>query len=104
MKFIQPFAKYSFLKFIGLDEIFNPDHVNAFYYNPKLDPTSLTSKFKDRVIKFDYNDFTAHFDFKYVGMNACVAKSSQYDKTSFVQSISKSIFGDHLDMTNFHMS
>lgn len=37
-------------------------------------------------------------------MNVCVAKSLDYDRISFVQSISKSVFYDRLDMANFHTS
>lgn len=81
------------LKFIGLNKKFNPRHVKAFYYNLQLPHVSLVSKFKDRVVKFDYTYFIVHFNLKSVGMDVCVTKSLQYGRISFVQYISKSDFG-----------
>lgn len=37
-------------------------------------------------------------------MNVCVENSLDYDRISFAQLISKFIFGDSLDMDNFHIS
>lgn len=104
VKFLQSFSKHMLLKFIGFNKKFNPHHVKAFYCNLELTHTVLVCKFKDRIIKFEYIYFNAHFGLKFVGMNVCVVKSLDYDRISFVQSILKSVFGDRLDMDNFHIS
>lgn len=104
VKFLQPFAKHNLQKFIRLNKNFNPHHVKFFYCNLELTTAGLVSKFKNRVVKFNYIDFATHFGLKSVGMDVCVSKSSQYERIFFVQSISKYVFGDRLDMANFHIS
>lgn len=78
--------------------------MKAFYYNLKLTVVGLESRFKDHVIKLDYTNFNSHFGFKSSSMNVYVAKSYKYDRIEFAQSISKFVFGYHLDVENFKIS
>lgn len=68
-KFLKPFANNNLLKFIGMKRKYNPDYVKAFYFNLELTSVGLESRFKNKVVKFDYFDFTKYFGLKYKGSN-----------------------------------
>lgn len=75
---------------------YNPNYVKVFYYNLELTTTGLESRFKNKV-KFDYSNFSKYFGFPYDGSDMSVANSSDFDKVSFVLSISKS-FCENMEM------
>lgn len=50
------------------------------------------------------DDFENHFDLFSKGNEDCVSNGSGFDITEFVQSISKSIFKECLNLANFHIS
>lgn len=83
-KFLKPFPDHKLLKFIGLNKIFNPNHVKEFYYNLERTNVVIESRFKDCVIKFDYSDFIKHFGLKSEDSSLTIAESSQYDRILFV--------------------
>lgn len=103
VKFLKPFSNHKLMNFICLNKKFNPHHVNTFYCNIELTTTRMESRFKDRVVKFGYHDFTTHFGLKIDRMSISISKALEYDRISFVQSISKYVFY-HLGMDNFHIS
>ncbi|KAL5072979.1 hypothetical protein RYX36_011963 [Vicia faba] len=88
-KFLKTFIDNNLLKFIGLRNKFNPDHVKAFYCNLVRTTAEIERKFKDHVVKFYYGDFT-----RYLGLTSSIANifvdiSPEYDRVCFVLSISK---------------
>ncbi|KAL5074230.1 hypothetical protein RYX36_013214, partial [Vicia faba] len=75
IKFLAPLEKHKFLKFQSLNKKFDPDLIRAFYCN-------LTPK----------------------GDEICITSSPDFAKIDSVKNISKSVFGDNLDMANFNIS
>lgn len=75
-KFLKLFANQKLLKFIGLNKKCNLDHVKAFYCNLELTTIGFETRFKDRVVKFGYLDFTTYFDLKSEGSSLVVARST----------------------------
>lgn len=60
---MQPFARPGLLKFVGLEDKYNPDYVKSFNCKMVVTPAGIEIRFKDRIFKFTYFDFT-----KYLGM------------------------------------
>lgn len=83
-KFYKPFDNHKLPKFIGSNKKFNPDLVKAFYCKLEQTPGGIESRFKDRVVKFNYLDFNTYFNLKLEGPSIDVARSPEYDRTSFV--------------------
>lgn len=102
-KILKPFADNNLLKFIGMKRKYNPYYVNAFYYNMELTFVGLKNRFKNKVGKFDYSDFNKYFGLSYERLNMSNAKESNYDKVSFVLSISKYVC-EHMEMSNLSIS
>ncbi|KAL5055995.1 hypothetical protein RYX36_036677 [Vicia faba] len=99
IKFLQPFAYANLLKFIGLKRKYCPDYVKAFYYNWDLTPTGIDSRFKDKLVKFDYFDFRKYLDLASSGALLDAAPTN-YDKVSHVLAISKFVV-ESPSMSNF---
>lgn len=73
-KFLKPFAENDLLKLIGMKKIYNPDYVKALYYNLELTIAGLESRFKNKVVKFDYSDFNKYFGLSYGGSDMSITK------------------------------
>lgn len=102
--FLKPLEQHNLLKFIGMNRKYNPNHVKAFYYNLKVTSIGLESVFCNQVIKFTLDDFKHHFGLDSKGNEMYILNSSDFDRTEFVNSISKFVFIDHLNLTDFHIS
>lgn len=72
------------------------------YYNLEQNPAGIESRFKDRVVKFSYLNFTTRLGLTFEGTNMYVARSPDYNGISFMQSTSKSVC-DQLGMVNFNI-
>lgn len=101
--FLKPFVDNHLLKFIGMESKYNLDYVKAFYCNLELITALFESRFKKKVVKFDYSDYNKYLGLSYDGSNMFVSKSSDYDKISFLLSISKSVC-ENMEMSNFGIS
>ncbi|CAI8612604.1 unnamed protein product [Vicia faba] len=77
------------LHFIGLNKKFNPNNVKHFYCNLVKNIGGTESRFKDKIIRFNYMDFTKYFGMKFEGPNMSVVRSIEYDRIYFVLSYSK---------------
>ncbi|KAI5439982.1 hypothetical protein KIW84_025369 [Lathyrus oleraceus] len=64
---------------------------------------ALCPKFKDKVIKFNYMEFKKYFGLTFGGSDMDVGRSSDYDRISFILSISKSVC-ENPAMSNFGIS
>lgn len=82
---------------------YNLDYVKAFYCNLELTSTGLKSRFKNKVIKFDYSDFVKYFGLKYEGSNVSNSKESKYEKVSFVFPF-PTFFCEHIEMLKLRTS
>ncbi|CAI8616505.1 unnamed protein product [Vicia faba] len=87
------------LKFIGLKRKYCPDYVKAFYYNRVVTPTGIDSRFKYKLVKFDYFDFRKYLDLASSGALLDAAPIN-YDKVSHVLAISKFVV-ESPSMSNF---
>ncbi|KAL5059855.1 hypothetical protein RYX36_031459 [Vicia faba] len=84
------------------DKKYNPDYVKRFYYNLVETPAGIESRFKDKVVKFTYSDFTKYLDLVSGGADIFV-RFPDYDRISYVLSISKSVC-EKPAMSNFGIS
>ena len=94
-KILKPFPFHHMLKFIGLNKKYNQDYVKVFYYNLVQTLDGLESRFKDKVIKFNYMDFSKYIGLTFGGYDIAIARSYDYDRISFVLSISKFVCKNH---------
>lgn len=101
-KFLKSFAKEKLLKFIGMNKKYKPDYVKSFYYNLVLTPAGLASRFKDKIIKFTYSDFTKHLDLVSGGADISM-RFPDYDRICYVLSILKSVC-ENPSKSNFGIS
>lgn len=101
-KFLKPFADNNLLTIIRMSRKHNPDYVNAFYCNLELTSASLQSRFKDKIMKFNYSDFITYFGMKSEGTNVSNSKGKYYVKVSFVLDISKFV-REHMEMLNLRI-
>lgn len=92
-KFLKPFGFHHLLKLIGLNR----------KYNLVRTLTGVESRFKVKVIKFNYMDFAKYLGLAYDGYNMDISRSSNYDRIYFVLSISKSVC-ENPAMLNFGIS
>lgn len=64
---------------------------------------SLECLFHNQSIKHTLKDFDTHFELLSKGNEVCISSAPSFVKFDLVKSISKSVIGDRLDMTNFHI-
>lgn len=101
--FLKPFADNHILKFIVMKRKYNPDYAKSFYCNLEITHAGLESRFKNKVVKFDYYDFHMYFGMSYNGSDMSIAKGYDYDTVYFLMSISKFVC-ENIDMSNLQIS
>lgn len=97
---MKPFVDHKILKFVKLSKKYNPDYVIAFYCNLVRTPGGIKSRFKNKVVRFHYTDFTKYLGLTSFYQSVTGVKMTKYDRVSFVISISKFVV-ENLGMSNF---
>lgn len=78
--------------------------IKVFFCNLKVTSDGLECHLCDKLIKFNLKYFETHFGLFLKGNEVCISSAHGFVRFDLVKSISKSIFGDHLDMANLNIS
>lgn len=98
------FEGHGLLNFFSMNKKHDPELVKVFYCNFKITDERSACHFKDKLVKFSLDDFGTHFGVLARGDENCTTNSPKFSKLDFVTRISKSVFGDHLDIKIFNTS
>lgn len=64
----------------------------------------LGCPFHGKLVKFHFEDFKNNFELENKGMEMCMSNASGFNRTEFVNMISKSAYKDYLNTSNFQVS